>query len=82
MQSPPVPPPTPSPTTKPAATKADRSVGELLSDLAQDTSTLVRQEVSLATAEITQKVVLAAKALAFLAVGLMFAFLGLYMMVN
>lgn len=43
---------------------------------------MVRQEVSLATAEITQKVVLATKALAFLAVGLMFAFLGLEMLVN
>jgi len=57
-------------------------VGELLSDLAQDTSTLVRQEVSLATAEITQKVALAAKAIALLVVGVAFAFLGLEMIVN
>ena len=66
----------------PPSTKADRSVGELLSDLAQDTSTLVRQEVSLATAEITQKLALATKAIAFLVVGVAFAFLGLEMLVN
>jgi uncharacterized membrane protein YqjE len=75
MQSP----PTHSP---PPTNKAERSVGELLSDLAQDTSTLVRQEVSLATAEITQKVTQAAKALGLLMVGLTFAFLGLEMLVN
>lgn len=62
--------------------KTDRSVGELLSDLAQDTSTLVRQEVSLATAEITQKLALATRAIAFLVVGMAFAFLGLEMLVN
>lgn len=63
-------------------TKPERSVGELLSDLAQDTSTLVRQEVSLATAEISQKIAQAARALAFLVVGATFAFLGLEMLVN
>jgi hypothetical protein len=66
----------------PPAPKTDRSVGELLSDLAQDTSTLVRQEVSLATAEITQKLALATRAIAFLVVGMAFAFLGLEMLVN
>lgn len=68
--------------TPPPNSKAERSVGELLTDLAQDTSTLVRQEVSLATAEITQKVAQAAKALGILLVGLVFAFLGLEMLVN
>ncbi len=72
----------PQTSVPPPSTKADRSVGELLSDLAQDTSTLVRQEVSLATAEITQKLVLAIKAIAFLVVGVAFAFLGLEMLVN
>ncbi len=69
-------------TSIPPTTKTDRSVGELLSDLAQDTSTLVRQEVSLATAEITQKLALATRAIAFLVVGMAFAFLGLEMLVN
>lgn len=69
-------------TSIPPTTKIDRSVGELLSDLAQDTSTLVRQEVSLATAEITQKLALATRAIAFLVVGMAFAFLGLEMLVN
>lgn len=72
----------PQTSTPPPAPKADRSVGELLSDLAQDTSTLVRQEVSLATAEITQKLALATRAIAFLVVGMAFAFLALEMLVN
>ena len=33
----------------------DRSLGELFSELAQETSTLVRQEVNLAKTEMTQK---------------------------
>jgi hypothetical protein len=32
----------------------DRSLGELFSELAQETSTLVRQEVTLAKTEVTQ----------------------------
>lgn len=71
-----------SPHSVPPASKSDRSVGELLSDLAQDTSTLVRQEVNLATAELTQKLALATRAIAFLVVGTAFAFLGLEMLVN
>lgn len=62
--------------------KIDRSVGELLADLAQDTSTLVRQEVSLATAEMTQKASQAAKSIGLLIVGGAFAFLALEMLVN
>ena len=66
----------------PQTPKADRSVGELLADLAQDTSTLVRQEVSLATAEMTQKASQAARDIGLLAVGGAFAFLALEMLVN
>lgn len=73
MQATPNPPQTP---------KADRSVGELLADLAQDTGTLVRQEVSLATAEMTQKASQAARDIGFLVVGGAFAFLALELLVN
>ena len=66
----------------PQTSKVDRSIGELLADLAQDTGTLVRQEVSLATAEMTQKASQAAKSIGFLVVGGAFAFLALEMLVN
>jgi hypothetical protein len=36
-------------------TKEDRSLGELFSELATETSTLVKQEVALAQTELTQK---------------------------
>lgn len=70
------------PLHQPQPSKADRSVGELLSDLAQDTSQLVRQEVSLATAEMTQKASQAARSIGLLVVGGAFAFLALEMLVN
>jgi putative superfamily III holin-X len=38
-----------------AADARDRGVGELVKDLANQTSTLVRQEIKLAQAEVTQK---------------------------
>lgn len=43
---------------RPAAT-GDQSVGGLMQDLSRDTSTLVRQEIRLAQAEMTQKAKLA-----------------------
>ena len=36
-------------------TKEDRSIGDLFSELANETGTLIRQEVSLAQAEMTKK---------------------------
>ena len=45
------------------------SLGELFSDLANETSTLVRQEISLAQAEMTQKAVKAGKDIGFLTAG-------------
>lgn len=50
-------------------TKEDRGLGELLSELAGETSTLVRQEVALAQAELTQKAVSVGKNVGFLVVG-------------
>jgi hypothetical protein len=49
--------------------KDDRSLGDLFSELAAETGTLVRQEVSLAQAEITAKATRVGKNVGFLAVG-------------
>ena len=49
--------------------KDERSLGELFSDLASETSNLVKQEVSLAQTEMTQKAVKVGKNVGFLVVG-------------
>ncbi len=50
-------------------TKEEKSLGDLFSELASETSNLVKQEVSLAQAEITQKAVKVGKNVGFLVVG-------------
>jgi hypothetical protein len=55
----------------------ERSLGELFSDLARETSTLVRQEVQLAKTEMTQKATAVGKDVGFLAVGGAVAYAGL-----
>jgi uncharacterized membrane protein YqjE len=50
-------------------TKEERSLGELLSELASETGTLVRQEVALAQVELSRKAVGVGKNVGFLAVG-------------
>jgi xanthine/uracil permease len=57
--------------------KDDRSLGELFADLAEETSSLVRQEVRLARAELTQKATRVGKDLGFLAAGAAVAYAGL-----
>ena len=57
--------------------KAERSVGELLGDLMHETTTLVRQEITLAKNEMTQKAAQAGKDAAALAVGGAVAYAGL-----
>ncbi len=53
---------------------AERPIGELFSELATETSSLVRQEVKLATTELTQKATYAGKQAGYVAVGsLLFA---------
>jgi hypothetical protein len=47
----------------------ERSLGELFTELAKDTSTLVRQEVALAQTEMTHKAVKTGKNIGFLVVG-------------
>ena len=49
--------------------KDERSLGDLFSELATETSTLIRQEVALAQVEITQKATSVGKQVGFLVVG-------------
>jgi hypothetical protein len=49
--------------------KEEQSLGDLFSELASSTGTLVRQEVALAQAELTQKATSAGKNVGFLVVG-------------
>ena len=55
----------------------DRTLGELFSELAQETSTLVRQEVNLAKTEVSQKASRVGKDVGFLAAGGVVAYGGL-----
>jgi hypothetical protein len=55
----------------------DRSLGELFSELAQETSTLVRQEVNLAKTEMSQKASTAGRQVGVLAAGGAVAYAGL-----
>lgn len=49
--------------------KDERSLGDLFSDLASETSNLVKQEVALATTELTQKAVKVGTNVGYLVVG-------------
>ncbi len=49
--------------------KEERSLGELFSELASETSTLVKQEVALAQTELTQKATKVGKNVGYLVVG-------------
>ena len=55
----------------------ERGIGELVKDLASQTSTLVRQEIQLAQAEVTQKGKLAGKGAGLLAGAAVFGLLAL-----
>jgi hypothetical protein len=54
----------------------DRSLGELFGELSQEFSQLVRQEVNLAKAEVTQKATEAGKDVGFMAAGGAVAYIG------
>jgi len=56
--------------------KDERSIGELLGDLMQQTGTLVRQEVNLATTELSDKASRVGKDIGALAVGGAVAYAG------
>ena len=64
------------PSEQPQA-KTERSVGELLGDLMHETTTLVRQEITLAKNEMTQKASQAGRQVASLAIGGAVAYAGL-----
>lgn len=53
----------------PSAAPQERSIGELLGELAKETTTLVQQEVNLAKAEMSQKVAKVGKDVGAIAVG-------------
>lgn len=55
----------------------DRSLGELFADLSRKTTVLVRQELELAKTEMTEKVTVVGKNVAFLAVGGAVLYMGL-----
>ena len=55
----------------------ERGIGELVKDLASQTSTLVRQEIQLAQAEVTQKGKVAGKGVGLLAGAAVFGLLAL-----
>jgi len=57
--------------------KADRSLGELFGDLTREITTLVRQEIALATTEMSQKASTVGKNVAYLAMGGLVAYAGL-----
>jgi uncharacterized membrane protein YqjE len=61
----------------PEAPREERGIGELVKDLASQTSTLVRQEIQLAQAEVTQKGKVAGKGAGMLAGAAVFAVLAL-----
>jgi hypothetical protein len=59
-----------------AEVREERSLGELFGELSQETSTLVRQEVQLAKAEIAQTTRKVGKNIAYLAVGATILYAG------
>ena len=56
--------------------RQEPSLGELFSELSQEASTLIRQEVQLAKAEVTQKATQAGREAAFVAAGGLVAYAG------
>jgi hypothetical protein len=60
----------------------EKSLGELVADLAQGTSTLVRQEVQLAKTEITQHISAGIKGIIFLIVAAGFGFVAFLTLVT
>lgn len=59
-----------------AQLRDERSLGELFSDLTQQTSTLLRQEVQLAKAELTQSVTNAGRGVGLIIAGGVIAYAG------
>jgi hypothetical protein len=62
--------------------KDDRSFGQLLADLSSETTTLVRREIELAKAEISEKVTQVGLAVAALAAGGLVLFAGFLVLLD
>ena len=60
-----------------AQVRDERSLGDLFSDLSRETTTLVRQEIQLAKAELTQSATEAARGIGMLVAGGAVAYAGL-----
>jgi hypothetical protein len=60
----------------------ERSIGELFADLGNETGLLIRQELKLASTELTQKASLAGRQLAFVAAGGLLAMLGVLLLLQ
>lgn len=60
----------------------ERSIGELFTDLANETGTLIRQEIKLASTELTQKVTFAGRQVAYIVVGLLLGVVSLLALVG
>lgn len=56
--------------------REERTLGDLFAELSEETSMLIRQEMQLAKAEVSQKVSKASKNIAVLAVGGVIAYVG------
>ena len=61
-----------------AQVRDERSLGDLFSELSRETTTLVRQEVQLAKAELTQSATEAARGIGMLVAGGAVAYAGLF----
>jgi hypothetical protein len=61
-----------------AQARDERSLGDLFTDLSRETTTLVRQEVQLAKAELTQSATEAARGIGMLVAGGIVAYAGLF----
>jgi hypothetical protein len=62
--------------------REERSIGELFAELSQKTTTLVRQEIQLAKAEMSQKASRVGKNVGFLLIGGVVAYTGLLAVVG
>jgi uncharacterized membrane protein YqjE len=70
------------PIERPIDRPPERSIGELFSDLANETSTLIRQEVKLAATEMTQKATFAGKQIVYVAIGLLLGVVSLLALIG
>jgi len=64
------------PSLERGAPTSERSIGELFADLSNETGLLIRQELKLASTELTQKATMVGRQLAFLGTGGVLASLG------